>query len=171
VLCYGAFGFGYIVPATFLPVMARQVVRDPSVFGWSWPVFGAAAAVSPLAAAVWGRLVGNRRLWMLSHLVMALGVALPVAWPTIGGIMVAALLVGGTFMVITLTGMQEARAVAGPRATGLMAAMTSAFAIGQIIGPVSVSYLVGAGADFSRPLLVACLLLVASAAVLYARTI
>ena len=104
---------------------------------------------------------------MLAHLVMALGVALPVAWPAIGGIMVAALLVGGTFMVITLAGMQEARAVAGPRATGLMATMTSAFALGQIIGPVSVSYLVGAGADFSRPLLVACLLLVASAAVLW----
>ena len=28
--------------------------------------------------------------------------------------MIAALLVGGTFMVITLIGMQEARAVAGP---------------------------------------------------------
>ena len=34
VICYGAFGFGYIVPATFLPVMARQVVSDPAVFGW-----------------------------------------------------------------------------------------------------------------------------------------
>jgi MFS family permease len=27
VLCYGTFGFGYIVPATFLPAMARQQVR------------------------------------------------------------------------------------------------------------------------------------------------
>ena len=32
-ICYGAFGFGYIVPATFLPVMARQVVSDPAIFG------------------------------------------------------------------------------------------------------------------------------------------
>ena len=29
VLCYGAFGFGYIVPATFLPAMAQQLVPDP----------------------------------------------------------------------------------------------------------------------------------------------
>src|SRR5207245_1195704 len=35
-LCYGAFGFGYIIPATFLPVMAKQVIRDPAIFGWSW---------------------------------------------------------------------------------------------------------------------------------------
>jgi hypothetical protein len=55
VLCYGAFGLGYIVPATFLPVMARQLVRDPSVFGWSWPVFGAAAAASDLVLLPAGR--------------------------------------------------------------------------------------------------------------------
>jgi len=163
VLCYGAFGFGYIIPATFLPVMARQVVHDPSVFGWAWPIFGAAAAVSPLTAAVWGRRVGNRRLWMLGHLALALGVALPVSWPAIGGIMIAAFLVGGTFMVITLAGMQEARAVAGPHATALMAGMTAAFATGQIIGPMLVSAVVGADSDFSEPLLAACLLLVASA--------
>lgn len=163
VLCYGAFGFGYIIPATFLPVMARQMVHDPSVFGWSWPAFGAAAAVSPLAAAVWARSVGNRHLWILGQLVMALGVALPVSWPAIGGIMIAALVVGGTFMVITLAGMQEARAVAGPHATGLMAGMTSAFGTGQIAGPLLVSSTVGADADFSQPLLLACLLLVASA--------
>ena len=77
--------------------------------------------------------------------------------------MIAALLVGGTFMVITLAGMQEARAVAGARATRLMAAMTSAFAIGQILGPISVGYLVGAGGDFARPLLVAAVVLLASA--------
>jgi len=33
VLCYGAFGFGYIIPATFLPVMAKQVIQNPAVFG------------------------------------------------------------------------------------------------------------------------------------------
>src|SRR2546428_614743 len=71
--------------------------------------------------------------------------------------------VGGTFMVTPLAGMQEARAVAGPDATGLMAGMPSAFATGQIIGPMLVSSVVGADADFSKPLLAACLLLVASA--------
>ena len=78
VLCFGASGFGYIIPATFLPAMARQLVPDPLVFGWSWPVFGAATAVAPLATAGCARIVGNRRLWILSHLVMALSVALPV---------------------------------------------------------------------------------------------
>ena len=43
VICSGAYGFGYIIPGTFLPVMAKQAVADPILFGWAWPVFGAAA--------------------------------------------------------------------------------------------------------------------------------
>ena len=166
VLCYGAFGFGYIIPATFLPVMAKQVIQDPAVFGWSWPIFGAAAAASTVAAAVLSRFAANRRLWILGHLVMALGVALPVFWPGVVGIMLAALLVGGTFMVITMAGMQEARLVAGEHARALMAAMTSAFALGQIAGPPSVSLVVGANGGFSEALLAAASLLAASACAL-----
>jgi MFS family permease len=166
VLCYGAFGFGYIIPATFVPVMARQIVQDPVAFGWSWPAFGIAAAGSTLIASTGTRLLGNRRLWASSHLIMALGVAAPVAWPAIGGVRVAALLVGGTFMVNTMAGLQEARAVAGPRATTLMAAMTAAFAAGQLAGPLLVTLTVGPTTDFSGPLSLASLLLLVSAAAL-----
>ena len=162
VLCFGASGFGYIIPATFLPVMARQLISDPLVFGWSWPVFGAAAAVAPLATAGSAQVLGNRRLWILSHLVMALGVSLPVRWPSIGGIMIAALLVGATFMINAMTSMQEARAVAGPHATSLMAAMIAAFGTGQIVGPILVSYVIGPDADFSKPLLIASVMLILS---------
>src|SRR5437660_423426 len=97
----------------------------------------------------------------------AWGVALPGSWPAIGGIVIAALLVGGTFVVITLAGMQEARAVAGPQATRLMAGMTAACGTGQIAGPMLAGSMVGADANFSRPLLIACLILVASACALY----
>jgi MFS family permease len=163
VLCYGAYGFGYIIPATFLPVMAKQVIRDPAVFGWSWPLFGLAAMGSTLAVVTLRSFVTNRRLWIASHLVMALGVALPVVWAGIVPVMLAALLVGGTFLVITMVGMQEARRVGGARATGLMAAATSAFALGQIAGPMTVSVLVGTGSDVSAALVIAGVALLVSA--------
>jgi predicted MFS family arabinose efflux permease len=164
VLCFGASGLGYIVPATFLPVMARQRVADPWVFGWSWPIFGAAAAVSPLLVAGWALPVGNRRVWALSHLVMAFAVALPVFWPAIGGIMIAALLIGGTFMINALASMQEAHAVAGPNgSTRLIAAMIAAFGTGQIVGPLLLNYAGGPEADFSPALLIAAAALIASA--------
>jgi predicted MFS family arabinose efflux permease len=161
ILCYGAFGFGYIIPATFLPVMARQVIQDPLVFGWSWPIFGAAAMISTLGTGLLARLITYRRLWLIGDFVMAFGVGLPVVWPGIAATMLAALAVGGTFMVITMAGMQEAREVAGVRATGLMAAMTSAFGLGQIAGPIVVSYVVGTGRQVSASLLIACGVLVA----------
>jgi predicted MFS family arabinose efflux permease len=163
VLCYGTFGFGYIIPATFLPVMARRAVQDPGVFGWAWPIFGIAAAVSTVAAVRFLGFVGNRRLWIGSHIIMALGVAVPVVWPQTVGVMLAALLVGGTLVVITMAGMQEARRLAGPHPTGLMAAMTAAFATGQIAGPLAVRYVVRSGDDLSAALLVASGLLLASA--------
>ncbi len=163
VLCYGASGFSYIIPATFLPVMAKRIIQDPLVFGWSWPVFGAAALVSTLAAAALQGAIGIRRSWIAGHVVMALGIALPVLRPGIAGIMLAALLVGGTFMVVTMAAMREARDAAGPHATGLIAAMTAAFAAGQIAGPISVSVLVGREGGFSAALLCACALLLVSA--------
>jgi predicted MFS family arabinose efflux permease len=169
VLCYGTFGFGYIIPATFLPVMAREVVPDPRFFGWAWPVFGAAAVVSTLLAARMGRFATHRGTWIAGNLAMALGVVLPTVVQGLSGIMIAALFVGGTFMVITMAGMQEARRVAGARAQALMAAMTSAFAVGQIIGPVSVSYLTGATSGFVPALIVAATLLVLSACLLLRR--
>ena len=165
VACYGAFGFGYIVPATFLPVMARRAIDDPAVFGWAWPVFGVTAAASTFAAAGLSSSLGNRRLWALGHGVMALGVVLPVLWPGIVAIMVCALLVGGTFTVITMAGFQEGREVGGVR---MIAALASAFAVGQIGGPVVVRTVARGHDGFSEALVIACVVLVVAACVVAA---
>ena len=166
ILCYGAFGYGYIIPATFLPAMARSMIADPTVFAWAWPVFGFAAALSTLLASrVRGRF-NDRGLWAGCHLVMAAGVVMPLLWPGIAAILCSALCVGGTTMVITMAGMQEARRVAGAHARALIAAMTSAFAVGQIAGPLTVSYLIGRPGGFSQAVLVAGGILVASAVAL-----
>ena len=139
VICYGAFGFGYIIPATFLPAMARDLVPDPAVFGWAWPVFGTAAMLCTLAAGYLTHHFSSRTLWIAGHLIMAVGVALPVLWSGMTAIIIGALCVGGTFMVVAMTGLQLAREAAPRSPQGLMAAMTSSFALGQILGPVLVS--------------------------------
>ncbi|HEX9433368.1 MAG TPA: YbfB/YjiJ family MFS transporter [Burkholderiales bacterium] len=162
VLCYGAYGFGYIIPATFVPVMAKQVIADPRLFGWAWPIFGLTAAISTLLAGPLARAYGNRRVWSASAIAMALGVVSPVLFPGLGGILLAAVLVGATFVVITLLGVQEARRIAGDRAPPLVAAMTAGFALGQVAGPLSVTFVVERQ-GFAAALLFAALLLVLSA--------
>ena len=97
---------------------------------------------------------------------MAVGVCAPVVAPGLAGILASALLVGGTFMVITMAGMQEARRIAGTHARALMAAMTAAFAAGQVAGPLLVSALASGGRGYDAALLVSGALLVASAALL-----
>lgn len=163
VLCYGAFGFGYIVPATFLPAMARGIVADPLVFGWSWPVFGVAAAVSTLGGAWLQRYFGRRGMWIASHGVMAVGVAAPALLPGIATILAAALLVGGTFVIATMVALQEGRALAGAHGTGLIAAMTTAFAAGQILGPIAAALALRAGGTLESMLLAAAAALLVSA--------
>lgn len=163
IFCFGASGFGYIIPATFLPAMAREIIRDPAIFGWAWPVFGAAAMMSTIFAAALLRDRMPRRVWVVCHLVMAFGVVLPVFGGGLAAIVIAALCVGGTFMVITMLSIQEARAVAGAHVVPLTAAMTASFALGQILGPLVTSALLAAGFDFSSGLLVAGMVLVVSA--------
>lgn len=141
VVCYALLGFGYILPATFLPVLARAVVEDPRLFGLAWPVFGATAAVSTLVAAALLRRASRLQVWSVSHVLMGAGVLLPSLWQSGWTIALSALLVGGTFMVVTLAGVQEIRARAHGDATALVGRMTAAFALGQIAGPVSSSLL------------------------------
>jgi MFS family permease len=136
VICYGLLGFGYILPATFLPALAREVVDDPQVFGLAWPVFGIVAALSTIATARRFGRANRLRVWAVSHLLMATGVVLPSLWLAPVTIAIAALLVGSTFMVVTMIGMQEARARSPGNPTALLGLMTAAFAVGQLGGPV-----------------------------------
>jgi len=137
ILCYGLFGFGYILPATFLPAQAKLLVADPALFGLAWPLFGLAAALSTLLTSRLTAVFQRRTVWAVAQVVMAAGVLLPIAWPSLFAIVIAAVCVGGTFMVATMLGMQQAQAAAGPeQARKLMAALTASFAAGQLAGPI-----------------------------------
>lgn len=138
VICYGILGFGYIVPATYLPTMAREQVADPFVFGLTWPLFGIAAAASVAAAAKWLPAWHRQHVWSAAHTTMALGTALCFFTPALWSLSASAILVGGTFMVATMAGLQLARQQVPDNPTPLLANMTAAFAFGQIAGPLVV---------------------------------
>ena len=79
-----------------------------------------------VAAGAFLHGVAPRRSWAFGQLVMAIGVALPAVWLSLPSIIASATCVGGTFMVVTMTGLQEARRIGGHAAPRLMAAMTAA---------------------------------------------
>lgn len=158
--CYGLFGYGYIIPATFLPALARGYIDQPSVFGWVWPAFGLAAAASTLLAARFGHRLAPRRLWTAAQWVLVAGVLAPVVSLNVATLLIAAIGVGGTFMVITMAGIREVLRTAGPQASRGVGMMTAAFAVGQIAGPLTVSALGGTGNAFTVASMIAALALV-----------
>jgi len=162
IFCYSALGLGYIIPATFLPVMAREVIPDPALFGWAWPLFGTAGTIAIVLAARSSKPERARRSWAIAHFVMALGCALAALVHSFGAVLVAALTVGSTSMVIVMYAIQEARTVAGVHARPLIGAMTAAFALGQIVGPLLVRSAADQGTQFGTPLLLAATVLIVS---------
>jgi predicted MFS family arabinose efflux permease len=157
------FGFGYILPATYLPSQARLLLGDPALFGWVWPLFGAAAALSALSIA-WLTRWPRKNTWARAQVIMAAGVSLPIVMPGLTGLAIAALCVGGTFMLITLLGLQEAREQAGAQVQKRLAAMTAAFAAGQLAGPVAANILLKSGGTLDAALWLGAAALLASSA-------
>ena len=69
---------------------------------------------------------------------MAVGTLLPLLQQALWVLVASAVLVGGTFMVSTMAGLQLARERIPSNPTPLLARMTAGFAAGQIAGPVLV---------------------------------
>jgi len=169
-LAYGLAGLGYIVTATFLPVIARAALPPgspwPDLF---WPVFGAGvamgAALSTRAPPAWDR----RWLLLAAYALQALGIALGLVWPTPAGFAVSSLCVGLPFTAITFYGLQEARRLWPASADSFASLVTAAYGLGQIAGPPLVAWLIAQadpGRGFARGLALAAVALVAGA-VLY----
>ena len=169
VVCYGVAGFGYIVPATFLPAAARVLVNDPRVFGWVWPVFGVAAGVGTIAVSTLLPNAPPRRVCAIGMLVMAVGTGLPVLHLDITTLILSAICVGGTFIVVTLAGIQETRRLAQPAPARAVAALTASFALGQLVGPMLAHAGESAASALRLPSTVATVCLVVSATILLVR--
>jgi predicted MFS family arabinose efflux permease len=135
--CYGVFGYGYILPATFIPAAARAIVASPTGFAWVWPLFGLAAAVSTALVSCLRSSDRPRLIAGASFIVMALGVLLAAIGSRLETLYLAAICVGATCMVATMACLQEARRIGREAPDRLIAAMTAAFAVGQLLGPLT----------------------------------
>ncbi len=161
---YGLAGFGYIITATFLPVIARQALPGspwPDLF---WPLFGLAVVPGALIGARAPLHWDNRLLLAAGYLLQALGVVLSVVWPTIAGFALGSLLLGMPFTAITLFAMGDARRLRGNQSSGLIGYATASYGVGQILGPLFAAPLAQRTGSFTVPLLVAAAVLTAGAA-------
>lgn len=167
ILSYGLFGFGYVITATFLVAIVRQNEAGRLFEAVVWLATGLAGIPS---IYLWNRVAIATTLrfaYAAGCVVEALGVAASVTLGGHAGPLIAAVLLGGTFIALTALGLQAGRllAPAAPRRT--FALMTAAFGVGQIVGPVVAGYLAQWTGSFLLPSLAASAILVLSAALVW----
>jgi predicted MFS family arabinose efflux permease len=155
VVAYGLFGFGYVITATFLVAIVRGSAQVRVLEPLVWLVVGLTAAPS-VALWTWvGVKIGIARGFGFACGIEAVGVAASVLWLTPVGILLAAALLGGTFMGITALGLIRARHLSSGDPRRTLAVMTAAFGLGQIVGPVFAGVIYDATGTFLVPSLTA----------------
>ncbi|GAB7053682.1 MULTISPECIES: YbfB/YjiJ family MFS transporter [Paenibacillus] len=136
-LVYGLEGLGYIVTGTFLVAYAQSVPAMKELSYWSWVLVGAAAMPS---CWMWSKLQGywgQERTLFFSMLLQAVGILLPVVFPTASGLAVGAILFGATFMGITTLAVSLARRLAVYDAGRSVGLLTAIYGAGQMAGPAA----------------------------------
>ncbi len=167
-IAYGLAGFGYIVTATFLPVIARGALPGspwPDLF---WPIFGLGVIGGALLATRL-RISGDLRLLLAGgYLVQAAGIALSIWSPSLAGFAIGSLLLGIPFTANTFFAMQEVRRLRPVQTAAFIGLLTAVYGLGQIVGPplvaLSLRHSATPGEGFTRALLIAMSALLLGAA-------
>jgi predicted MFS family arabinose efflux permease len=162
ILAYGLFGFGYVITATFLVAIVRADPVIQSLEPVIWTIVGLAAAPSVVLWSSLARRIGIPTAFAIAALAEAVGVLASVVRPGTAGICLAALLLGGTFMGLTALGLMRGRELS-PDNPRVIAAMTGAFGVGQIIGPLVAGVLSDALGGFAMPSTMGAAALIAAA--------
>lgn len=149
-LAYGITGFGYIVTATFLPVIARQALPGSIWADLFWPLFGLAVVLGAVLTIRVPLHWDRRHLLMMCYALQAAGVLASVWLPSLLGFALGSLLLGAPFTAVTLFAVQEARRLRPHNPSAYIGVLTAAFGLGQILGPPMVALLLQRSATSSQ---------------------
>ncbi|AHL76433.1 transporter [Stutzerimonas stutzeri] len=135
-LSYAGAGMGYILPMTFLPMVARlQVEPGDLLIESSWLVVALATLPSPWLWNRLGALLGDVLALRLSYVTQLLGVLAALLLTGAPGILLCAVLVGGTFLGTVLLTQRLARALHPHQGPRLSAALIALYSLTQLAGP------------------------------------
>ncbi|GHC71213.1 YbfB/YjiJ family MFS transporter [Limoniibacter endophyticus] len=167
VICFGLFGIGYSVSATFLIALARQQGATQIDEAMLWLIVGVTAALSVPAGSFLARRFGLVQTLTALCIAEAAGVAACVLLPVPLGVYLGAFLFGVTFMSITALALDVARRLVPQHARRVFSIMTISFSLGQILGPLLSGFVVDATGDYVAASLGAAALLVIAAFIVW----
>jgi predicted MFS family arabinose efflux permease len=168
-LSYGCEGIGYIITGTFLVAMVRDIPRLEEYANLSWTFVGLAAVPSCILWAVAAKKYGHVRALYGAFAVQIVGVILPALTHSAIGVLLGALLFGGTFMgIVTLT-VSYGKMLSPRNSRKAIGYLTASFGVGQIVGPIVAGNLTAHTGSYNEALIFASAVLLLGLALLFAR--
>ena len=140
-LAYGIAGFGYIITATFLPVIARAALPGSPWLDLFWPLFGVGVMTGAWLATRIRPGCDFRVLLLGGYLIQAFSIGISLWSPSLLGFALGSLLLGLPFTANTFFALQEVRRLRPAAAASFMGLMTATYSVGQILGPPLVAVL------------------------------
>lgn len=148
---YTAEAFAYIIPATFLVALGTS---NPHIaaYAWTpWVVVGVAAAGLTTPWTAVSDRIGKPHALAAALGIQAIGIAAAALIPSVLGLIVGAVALGGTFIAISIFATSIASDMYPDGTSLAIGRMTVLYSVGQIAGPlvatagavISGSYLIG----------------------------
>ncbi len=155
IAAYALAGIGFIVSGTFLPLIAKQQPHLADYAAFTWVLLGIASIPSNVFWAWVAARIGSTGALVVQYALQAVGVVLPVWFAAPWALMLSGIIVGGTFMGIVTVATAAARNLAPHRTAEIIAIMTAAYSVGQIVGPPLASELAARSGNFNQGLMIA----------------
>lgn len=145
-LSYAGAGLGYILPMTFLPLVAKlELPAGHPMINGTWLI---AALFTIPAPWLWNRLgavMGDLPALRLNYAIQLLGVLAVLIAPGALGLLLCAALVGSTFLGTVLLTQRIGRALHPHQGPRLSAAMVALYGFTQMVGPWLTKHWLDAG--------------------------
>lgn len=155
IAAYGLEGLGYIITGTFLVDIIYNIEALRTLAGFSWVIVGLAGIPS---APIWMSLMTRFspfKMMILAYSLQIIGISLPVFSQTAWSVLLSAFLFGATFVGLVTLSTSYGRQLYPKQSAKVVSLLTTAYAIGQIVGPLIASRLEGYYQTFKAPLLFA----------------
>jgi len=152
IMAYGLEGLGYIITGTFLVDIIYNIESLRSFASFSWVIAGIAAAP---AAPIWMMLISKYstvKVLSMAYILQVIGILLPVLTQSAWSVLLSAFLFGFTFVGIVSLSTAYARELFPKQSGVVVSALTTAYALGQIIGPILASSAESYFNSFKAPL-------------------
>ncbi|MEH6567348.1 MAG: YbfB/YjiJ family MFS transporter [Halopseudomonas sp.] len=135
-LAYAGAGLGYILPMTFLPMIASlQLGSEHPLVSQSWLILACATLPS---AWVWNRLgqqLGDRTALIANYAMQAVSVFAALLLPPALGLPLCALLMGSSFLGAVLLTQRLGRTLQPDQGPRLSAALIALYGLTQLLAP------------------------------------